>query len=101
MAVRFNYDAATRTLTLGQPMIWSDIDAGFPGGQTSDATLEFNAAEGGVPGVCMGSVLICSGQSTQFLSKPDMERFYLTLTFSEDFENFTGTAGQHVVSLHL
>jgi len=86
------YDAATRTLTLGQPMIWSDIDAGFPSGQTSDASLKFGSSEGAVPGSCSGSQLICEGQQTHFLDKPNLERFYLTLTFNANFTGFTGTA---------
>lgn len=86
------YNSVTRTFTLGQTMTWSATDNQINNNQSSDATLKFDVANGAVPGVCSGSSTICSGQTTHFLSKPDMERFYLTLTFSPDFQTFTGTA---------
>lgn len=76
------------TLTVGQTMVYSNTDSTALNNQTSDGTLEFN----GTAGNCYGSSTICSGQSTWFLAYPDVERFYLTLTFSADMSSFTGTA---------
>jgi len=86
------YDAATRTFRLGQPLIYSNTDAAVPNNQTSDGALKFDTAAGAIPAVCSGQAIICSQQRAQFLDKPDLERFYLTLTFSPDFSTFSGTA---------
>lgn len=86
------YNAASRTFTLGQSMVYSNTDGDIPASQNSDATLLFDTANGAVAGVCSGSALVCGGQSSQFIAKPNLERFYLTLTFSEDFSTFSGTA---------
>jgi len=87
-----SYNADTRTFTLGQAMTFSNSDSGFPSSQTSDATLKFDTANGAVAGACSGSSLVCDSQQSQFLQKPDLERFYMTLTFSPDFNTFSGTA---------
>jgi hypothetical protein len=84
------YDEATRTLTLGQTLVQNGPSTSNT--QTSDATLLFDTANGSIPGVCSNNATICAGQAQQFLAKPDMERFYLTLTFSSDFSSFTGSA---------
>ena len=83
-----NYNPTTRTLTLGQAMSYSDTDSNTLNVQTSDGTLSFTGAAGG----CTGASVICSGQSIWFLSYPDMERFYLVLTFDSTFTGFSGTA---------
>jgi hypothetical protein len=94
------YDAASRTLTVGQAMTYSDLPDKNNGpaiavlnAQTSDGTLLFDRAHGALDGVCtVATGTVCSGQALQFIPKPDLERFYMTLTFSSDFSSFTGTA---------
>lgn len=85
-----SYNAATRTFTLGQAMTFNGPSTN--NNQTSNASLKFDTANGAVAGTCSNNVTICTGQQEQFLAKPDLERFYLSLTFSEDFSTFTGTA---------
>jgi hypothetical protein len=87
-----SYDAATRTLTLGQPLVFSERDSALDNAAASDATLHFDASAGAKPAVCSGSKTICSGQAEWFMNKPDLEKFYLQLTFSPDFRSFTGSA---------
>lgn len=82
------------TLTLGQPMVYSGTDNALFNAQTSDATLLFDSANGAQLGACWPGPTypLCANPSTQFLGQPDMERFYLTLTFTADFQAFVGTA---------
>ena len=87
-----SYNAGTRTFTLGQPLVYSNSDAAINNDATSDAKLTLDVAHGAAAGVCSGASVICNNQATYFINKPDLERFYMTLTFSPDFSSFTGTA---------
>lgn len=87
------YNAGTRTLTLGQTLVYSNTDSGITNGAASNATLKFDTANGAIAGSCLpASSVICTNQVTHFLGKPDLEKFYLSLTFSEDFSTFSGFA---------
>ncbi len=86
------WDAATKTLTLGQMLKYTDAKDSAMGGRTgtltqsfvnqnSDAVAKWNAS--GVAGACTPPTgTVCQGQNQYFVQKPDMEKFYLTLTFS-------------------
>jgi len=92
-----SYDAATRTFTLGQPLTFyasGDTPSTAPGmnAQSSDAALTFDTGKGAQAGVCTGNSTVCTGQTDIFLATPNLEMFYMTLTFSADFQTFTGTA---------
>jgi hypothetical protein len=87
-----NYNAGTRTLTLGQALPFPATDGGANNNAASDASLLLDTANGALAGVCTGASLICDGQAAQFIAKPNLERFYMTLTFSSDFSGFVGTA---------
>jgi len=91
-----SYNAATHVLTVGQVLTYSSASG------TSNGSLNWNTvanpaigATAAVNGTCSGSSLICNGQTAQFLSKPNKEQFYLTLTFDgvgDIFSHFTGSA---------
>lgn len=93
------WNAATRTLTLGQQLNYTastDSTLGTAAvatynSQASDGVAKWNTTSG-VAGACTPSGTVCNGQTSIFLANPNIERFYLTLTFAEDFVNFTGTA---------
>jgi hypothetical protein len=81
------------TLTLGQAMTMTGGNS-----QTSDASLLFDTANGATAGTCWDNTtppppgVICGGQATHFLAKPDLEKFYLTLTISSSGASISGTA---------
>ncbi len=86
------WDAATKTLTLGQMLKYTDAKDSAMGGRTgtltqsfvnqnSDAVAKWNSS--GVGASCTPPTgTVCQGQRDFFLAKPDLEKFYLTLTFS-------------------
>lgn len=89
------WDAATRTLTLGQYIKYSNVDGDLgtysPGtGPASDAQGVWATDLGAKDGLCTGNATICGGQKSQFIPKPNWERLYLTLTFAENMVDFTG-----------
>jgi hypothetical protein len=96
-----SYNAATRTLTVGQVMTYSNASG------SSSTSLLWNTVanpdlglSAAVSGTCSGNNLICDNQRNIFLANPNLERFYLSLTFDgiangdgvNIFSHFTGTA---------
>lgn len=95
------YNAASQTLTVGQVLNYGAASG------TSTAQLLWNATanpalelSAGIGGTCSGNSLICTNQRDIFLANPNLERFYLSLTFDgltngdgvNIFSHFTGTA---------
>lgn len=85
-----SWDAATRTLTLGQVINYSNTDSQLNANQTSDSVGIWATDLGAQDGICTGNSTICGGQKSQFIPKPNWERLYLTLTFAENMVDFTG-----------
>jgi len=79
------------TLTVGEPMTCPVVDNLILNAQTSSGSLQFDTVNGGAS-ACTGNINICNAHAVHFAAKPDLERFYLTLTFSPNFATFTGTA---------
>ena len=79
------------TLTVGDPMTCPVVDSAIANAQTSSGTLLFDTVNGSTS-ACTGSSTLCSAHAAHFASKPNLEHFYLKLTFSPSFSSFTGTA---------
>lgn len=91
------WDGATRTLTLGQPLLYTSATDTTLGGtkstyadQTSDARLEWSS-ELGSPPSCTTNGVVCTALQP-IIDQPSIERFYLTLTFDAGFTDFSGSA---------
>ncbi len=86
-----SWDRVTKTLTLGQMLKYTDAKDSQMGGRTGTLTQSFvnqnsdavaKWSSEGVAGSCAPvDSTVCKGQSQFFVGKPDMEKFYLTLTF--------------------
>jgi len=79
------------TLTVGDAMTCPGSDSVAQNSQTSSGALQFDSSNG-ASSTCAGSATICNAHNIHFLGRPDLERFYLTLTLSADFSHFSGTA---------
>lgn len=96
-----SYNAATHTLTMGQELNYTSASGNSPVKLLWNGSADpGHGLTAGTAGVCTGSSTICNGQDQIFLANPDLERFYLSLTFDgltqgdgiNIFSHFTGTA---------
>lgn len=95
------WNAATRTLTLGQKINYTSQTDSAMGttttqtyvNQSSDSQAIFSTANGAIGPTCTPSGTVCNGQTQWFgASRPNLEGFYLTLTFDANLVEFTGQA---------